>query len=84
MRTSTRPVLASVAARRSAVILAVACIIGAAAGALTYLTSRSVPQALLATGAAVSGTAQLLRQITNTPPEQSNGGRGSSRDNARS
>lgn len=55
---------------RIAAILTIACGIGAATGVLTYLASRSLPQALLAAGTAVGGAIQLLVQITGTGPER--------------
>jgi hypothetical protein len=55
---------------RTKVILGIACGIGAAAGTLTYLTSRSIPQALLAAGAATSGSAHLLGQVVSTDPKR--------------
>jgi hypothetical protein len=61
---------------RTKVIMAIACSVGVAAGALTYLASRSVPQALLAAGTATGGSADLFRQLTGTDPE-----RASERDN---
>lgn len=44
-------------------ILTLACVIGTAAGILTYLVSPSFPQALLASGTAAGGTMRLLHQI---------------------
>jgi hypothetical protein len=49
--------------------MAIACGIGGAAGALTYLASRSVPHALLAAGAATGSSADLLRQFIGADPE---------------
>ena len=51
MRPSARPVLADMLTVRTTVILMVACVIGAVAGALTYPACRSPPQRLLAAGA---------------------------------
>jgi hypothetical protein len=53
---------------RTRVIAAIACAIGAAAGVLTYLASRALPQALLAAGTATSGSAHLLSQVIGTDP----------------
>jgi hypothetical protein len=55
---------------RIKVILAIACGIGVAAGALTYLASLSVPQALLAAGAAVGSSIGLLLQIIGADPNR--------------
>lgn len=49
--------------------MVIACGVGIAAGALTYLASRSVPQALLAAGTATGSSADLLRQLIGTEPE---------------
>ena len=51
------------------VIMAIACAIGVTAGGLTYLTSRSCSQALLAAGAAVSGSSDLIRYLLAADPE---------------
>ena len=56
---------------RTKVIMVIACGVGIAAGALTYLASRSVPQALLAAGTATGSSANLLRQFIDTNPERS-------------
>ena len=53
---------------RTKAIMAVACGIGCAAGALTYLASRSVPHALLAAGTATGSSADLLRQLIGAEP----------------
>jgi hypothetical protein len=66
---------------RTKVIVAIACTIGAATGALTYLASRSVPQSLLAAGAATGTSAGLLRQLTGTIPERTASGRDSDQSN---
>jgi hypothetical protein len=55
---------------RTKVIMAIAAGVGVAAGALTYLVSRSVPQALLAAGTATGGSVDLIRQIVGTSPER--------------
>ena len=70
MRPLFRPVLASLLTVRTTVILAVACVSGAAVGALTYLASHSLPQALLAAGTATSGSAHLLGRALGTDPER--------------
>jgi hypothetical protein len=54
---------------RTQMPMAIGCGIGLAAGALTYLASRSAPQALLAAGAATGSSADLLRQFIGTNPE---------------
>jgi hypothetical protein len=53
------------------VIMVIACGVGIAAGALTYLASRSVAQALLAAGTATGSSADLFRQFIGTKPEHS-------------
>ena len=68
MRPLFRLAKASLITVRSAVIMAIASVVGAAAGVLTYMASRSIPQALLAAGAATGGSANLLSQITGTDP----------------
>jgi len=65
---------------RTKVIMAIACSIGCAAGALTYLASRSVPQALLAAGTATGSSADLLRQFIGTDPEGPAGDRDNNQD----
>ena len=55
---------------RTKVIMAIACGVGVAAGALVYLTSRSAPQALLAAGTATGSAADLLRQFFGADPER--------------
>lgn len=69
MRSSFRPAKADVVTARTAVILAIACVIGATAGALTYLAFHSLPQALLAAGTATGGSANFLGRIIGTKPE---------------
>jgi hypothetical protein len=49
--------------------MAIACSAGVATGVLTYLASGSVPQALLAAGAATGSSADLLRQLIGADPE---------------
>jgi hypothetical protein len=65
---------------RTKVIMVIACGVGLAAGALTYLASRSVPQALLAAGAATGSSADLFCQFIGTEPEHSARGRDNSQD----
>lgn len=48
---------------RAAVTVAGAAAVGAVAGVLTYLVSRSIPQAVLAAGTATGGSARFLGQI---------------------
>jgi hypothetical protein len=55
---------------RTKVIMVIACGVGIATGALTYLASRSLPQALLSAGAATGGSGELLRQFIGTEPER--------------
>ena len=56
---------------RTKVIMVIAGGVGIAAGALTYLASRSLPQALLAAGTATGSSADLLRQFIGTEPGHS-------------
>jgi hypothetical protein len=56
--------------RRTRTIMAISCAIGLATGTLTYLTSHSSPQALLAAGAATSSSFDLLRLFIGTVPER--------------
>lgn len=65
---------------RAKIIMAIACGVGVAAGALTYLASRSLPQALLAAGTATGSSADLLRQFIGTDPEHSASDRDSNQD----
>ena len=65
---------------RTKVIMVIACGVGIAAGALTYLTSRSLPQALLTAGAATSSSADLLRQFIGAEPEHSASDRRNNQD----
>ena len=65
---------------RTKMIMAIACGVGVAAGALTYLASRSLPQALLAAGTATGSSADLLRQFIGTDPEHSVRDRDSNQD----
>jgi len=55
---------------RTKVIAVIACGVGIAAGALTYMASRSLPQALLAVGGAAGSSADLLRQFIEIEPER--------------
>jgi hypothetical protein len=66
----SRPAKADLISVRIAVILAIACVIGVAAGALTYLAYHSIPQVLLAAGTATGGSANLAGQIIGTGPER--------------
>lgn len=68
---------------RTKVIMVIACGVGIAAGALTYLTSRSIPQALLTAGAATGSSADLLRQFIGAEPEHSASDRRNHRDDDR-
>jgi hypothetical protein len=68
---------------RAKVILGVACGIGAAAGALTYVTSHSVPQALLAAGTATGGSLHLLSQVAADDPEHPPSGQTDKEDNSK-
>lgn len=54
---------------RTKAITAIACTVGAATGALTYMTSHSLPQALLAAGGATGGSADLILQFIHTEHE---------------
>ena len=65
---------------RTKVIMAIAGGVGIAAGALTYLASRSLPQALLAAGTATGSSADLLRQFIGTGPEDPVGDRDDNQD----
>ena len=56
---------------RTKVIMAIAGGVGIAAGALTYLASRSLPQTLLAASTATGSSAGLLRQFIGTDPDHS-------------
>jgi hypothetical protein len=62
---------------RTKMIMVIASGVGIAAGALTYLASRSLPQALLAAGTAAGSSADLLRQFIDAESERS----ASDRDN---
>ena len=84
MRPLPRPTRVSLPVTRTAIILAVACIIGAAAGALTYLASRSLLQALLASGTAISGSAHLLGQLLGDVPERLTRSQDNNRDDDQS
>jgi hypothetical protein len=50
------------------VILVSVSVIGAATGILTYLTYHSIPQALLAAGAAAGGSTHLFHQLIGPDP----------------
>jgi hypothetical protein len=65
---------------RTKVIMVIACGVGIAAGTLTYLASRSLPQALLGAGAATGSSADLLRQFIGTGPEHSASDRDNNQD----
>ncbi len=65
---------------RTKVIMAIAGGVGVAAGALTYLASRSVPLSLLAAGAATGSSADLLRQLVGTDSERPAGDRDNNQD----
>jgi hypothetical protein len=65
---------------RTKMIMVIACGVGFAAGALTYLASRSLPQALLAAGTAAGSSADLLRQFIGSDPERSASVRDSNQD----
>jgi hypothetical protein len=66
---------------RTRAVLAIACGIGAAAGVLTYLVTYSVPQALLALGAAASGSVHLIGQLAASDREISSGRQVDTQDN---
>ena len=51
---------------RAKTITVIASTVGATAGALTYMTSHSLPQAMLAAGGAAGGSANLLYQLVHT------------------
>jgi hypothetical protein len=61
-------------------IMVIASGVGIAAGALTYLASHSLPQALLAAGAAAGSSADLLRQFIDAESEHSASGRDNNQD----
>jgi hypothetical protein len=84
MRPLFRPVLAALPAIRTTIILVLPCVIGAAAGALTYVTCHSVPQALLASGSAAGSSAQLLDQMMGSTSERRSSGQDNNRDDNRS
>jgi hypothetical protein len=60
---------------RTKMIMAIACGVGVATGALTYLASHSVPHSLLAAGTATGSSADLLRQFIDTDSERPDSGR---------
>jgi hypothetical protein len=70
MRSLSRPAKGGKITVRNTVILTIAGVIGAAAGVLTYLATRSLAQALLTAGAATGGSANLLGQIIGAGPER--------------
>jgi hypothetical protein len=57
-------------AYRVAMILVLACAVGAAAGFLTYLASHSVPSALLTATAGIAASARLFDSIIGTADER--------------
>jgi hypothetical protein len=57
---------------RTKAVMTITCVIGIVAGALTYLVGHSLPQALLATGAATGSSAQLFRDLLNNDSKRSN------------
>ena len=65
---------------RTKVIMVIAGGVGIAAGALTYLASRSLPQALLNAGTATGSSADLLRQFISTEPGHSASDRANNQD----
>jgi hypothetical protein len=65
---------------RTKVIMVIAGGVGVAAGALTYLASRSLPQALLNAGTATGSSADLLRQFISTGPGHSASDRANNQD----
>jgi hypothetical protein len=68
---------------RIKVIITIASGVGVAAGALTYVASRSFPQALLAAGSATASSADLLRQLIDADPEPPVGDRDNNQDDNR-
>ncbi len=52
------------------IIMAIACVVGLAAGILTYLTSRSTAQALLTAGAATGSSSELLHRLLTQQSQQ--------------
>ena len=69
MRPSSRPALVGLLTARVIMFLAIGCVIGSAAGVLTYLALHSLPQALLAAGTATGGSSGLLKQLIGTGTE---------------
>lgn len=63
MRPSSRKGVAGRFSLGTAVLLVAASALGVAAGVLTYLASRSVPQAVLAAITATGGSIRFLWQI---------------------
>jgi hypothetical protein len=64
-----RPAKPRLLTTRSVVIVMIAAFIGAIACVLTYLSFHSLPQALLAGGAATGGCTGLLNQLLGTDPD---------------
>jgi hypothetical protein len=56
---------------RTKAVMAITGIIGIVAGALTYLVGHSLPQALLATGAATGSSAHLFTDLLSNDPKHS-------------
>lgn len=81
MRSSFRPAPPRLITARADVILVIACVIGAVGGALTYLASHSLPQALLAAGIATGDSAKLISQIMGTDAEPAISGQDNQLDN---
>ena len=65
---------------RTKVIMVIACGVGIAAGALTCLASRSLPEALLAAGTATGSSAALFRQFIGAETEHSASDRDNNQD----
>jgi hypothetical protein len=65
---------------RTKVIMVIACGVGIAAGALTYLASRSLPQAMLVAGTATGSSADLLRQFIGIESEHPDSDRDNNQD----
>ncbi|SNR76986.1 hypothetical protein [Actinomadura mexicana] len=53
---------------RAAAILAMALVVGAIVGALTYWSARSIIQALLAVGTTIGGTSDVLDRLLGGGP----------------
>ena len=65
----SRPALPDGRAGRTGIILGISCGIAATVGVLTYLTSRSLPQSLLAAGSAADGATRFLSQVVDGTPD---------------